>query len=65
MFYIVNIHQVLIIEGETGSGKTTQIPQYLKDAGFCDGKVSIFVLYSSIYSHNAHIAIKYIYIFLI
>lgn len=22
-------HQVLIIEGETGSGKTTQIPQYL------------------------------------
>lgn len=29
--------QVLIIQGETGSGKTTQIPQYLKDAGFCDG----------------------------
>lgn len=22
-------HQILIIEGETGSGKTTQIPQYL------------------------------------
>lgn len=22
-------HQVLVIEGETGSGKTTQIPQYL------------------------------------
>ena len=32
-------HQVLIIEGETGSGKTTQIPQYLHEAGFCkDGK---------------------------
>ncbi|XP_050515877.1 pre-mRNA-splicing factor ATP-dependent RNA helicase DHX16 [Diabrotica virgifera virgifera] len=32
-------HQVLIIEGETGSGKTTQIPQYLYEAGFCeDGK---------------------------
>lgn len=32
--------QVLIIEGETGSGKTTQIPQYLRDAGFCaDGKI--------------------------
>ncbi|CAG2108370.1 unnamed protein product [Medioppia subpectinata] len=28
-------HQVLIIEGETGSGKTTQIPQYLHEAGFC------------------------------
>ena len=25
-------HQVLIIEGETGSGKTTQIPQYLAKA---------------------------------
>ncbi len=33
----VRAHQVLIIEGETGSGKTTQIPQYLKEAGFCDG----------------------------
>ncbi|XP_043285396.1 probable pre-mRNA-splicing factor ATP-dependent RNA helicase mog-4 [Venturia canescens] len=29
-------HQVLIIEGETGSGKTTQIPQYLYEAGFTD-----------------------------
>ena len=29
--------QVLIIEGETGSGKTTQIPQYLHEAGFTDG----------------------------
>ncbi|KAJ1651081.1 hypothetical protein IWQ61_008270 [Dispira simplex] len=26
--------QVLIIEGETGSGKTTQIPQYLYEAGY-------------------------------
>lgn len=32
-------HQVLIIEGETGSGKTTQIPQYLYEDGFtADGK---------------------------
>ena len=29
----------MIIEGETGSGKTTQLPQYLYEAGFCkDGK---------------------------
>lgn len=28
----VHDHQVLIIEGETGSGKTTQIPQYLYEA---------------------------------
>ncbi|CAB3409218.1 unnamed protein product [Caenorhabditis bovis] len=35
----VRDHQVLIIEGETGSGKTTQLPQYLYEAGFCeDGK---------------------------
>ncbi|XP_043680354.1 pre-mRNA-splicing factor ATP-dependent RNA helicase DHX16 isoform X2 [Vespula pensylvanica] len=27
-------HQILIIEGETGSGKTTQIPQYLYESGF-------------------------------
>jgi pre-mRNA-splicing factor ATP-dependent RNA helicase DHX16 len=35
----VTAHQVLIVEGETGSGKTTQLPQYLYEAGFCkDGK---------------------------
>ncbi|KAJ4851210.1 Pre-mRNA-splicing factor ATP-dependent RNA helicase DEAH10 [Turnera subulata] len=31
----VKKHGVLIIVGETGSGKTTQIPQFLFDAGFC------------------------------
>ncbi|KAK3222843.1 hypothetical protein Dsin_009868 [Dipteronia sinensis] len=31
---------ILIIVGETGSGKTTQLPQFLFQAGFCrDGKV--------------------------
>ncbi|KAJ4842063.1 Pre-mRNA-splicing factor ATP-dependent RNA helicase DEAH1 [Turnera subulata] len=30
----VKDHQVLIIVGETGSGKTTQIPQYLHEAGY-------------------------------
>ncbi|XP_055858285.1 pre-mRNA-splicing factor ATP-dependent RNA helicase DHX16 [Episyrphus balteatus] len=34
-------HQILIIEGETGSGKTTQIPQYLIDAGFTKDKKKI------------------------
>ncbi|GAA6043501.1 hypothetical protein JCM8097_002244 [Rhodosporidiobolus ruineniae] len=35
----VKNYQVLVIEGETGSGKTTQLPQYLYEAGYCkDGK---------------------------
>lgn len=47
----VREHQVLIIEGETGSGKTTQIPQYLHEAGFTDGGtigVNIAILFVSI-----------------
>ncbi|XP_059639586.1 pre-mRNA-splicing factor ATP-dependent RNA helicase DEAH1-like isoform X1 [Cornus florida] len=36
----VEDHQVLVIVGETGSGKTTQIPQYLHEAGYTKrGKV--------------------------
>ncbi|XP_048117173.1 pre-mRNA-splicing factor ATP-dependent RNA helicase DHX16 [Alosa alosa] len=34
-------HQVLIIEGETGSGKTTQIPQYLMEEGYNAGGLKI------------------------
>ena len=38
LLYLILL-QILIIEGETGSGKTTQIPQYLYEAGFTkDGK---------------------------
>ena len=32
----IDQYQILIIEGETGSGKTTQVPQYLYESGFCD-----------------------------
>lgn len=34
----VDKSQVLIIVGETGSGKTTQLPQYLYEAGYSRGK---------------------------
>ena len=37
----VQEHQVLIVVGETGSGKTTQIPQYLYEAGLCDGNKKV------------------------
>ncbi|GIY30037.1 pre-mRNA-splicing factor ATP-dependent RNA helicase DHX16 [Caerostris darwini] len=30
----IESHHILIVEGETGSGKTTQIPQYLYEAGY-------------------------------
>lgn len=33
----VRTHQVLVVIGETGSGKTTQITQYLAEVGFADG----------------------------
>ncbi|ESQ55769.1 hypothetical protein EUTSA_v10024349mg [Eutrema salsugineum] len=31
---LIEENQVLVIVGETGSGKTTQIPQYLREAGY-------------------------------
>jgi pre-mRNA-splicing factor ATP-dependent RNA helicase DHX15/PRP43 len=38
-------NQVVIVEGETGSGKTTQIPQFLssKDLNEAIYKISIFI----------------------
>ena len=35
-------HQIVIIDGETGSGKTTQIPQYLHEVGYSKlGKIGV------------------------
>ncbi|XP_034166768.2 probable ATP-dependent RNA helicase DHX40 [Pangasianodon hypophthalmus] len=38
----VKENQFLVVTGETGSGKTTQLPQYLYQAGLCrDGKIGV------------------------
>lgn len=40
LLYLVETYPVTIVVGHTGSGKTTQLPQYLDQAGWCeDGKV--------------------------
>uniref|UniRef100_A0A0E0BYX7 RNA helicase n=1 Tax=Oryza meridionalis TaxID=40149 RepID=A0A0E0BYX7_9ORYZ len=37
ILYLVERHATTIVVGETGSGKSTQIPQYLKEAGWAEG----------------------------
>eukprot|EP00887_Chlorella_sp_A99_P002951 scaffold24.g2951.t1 len=37
ILYLVEAHATTVIVGETGSGKTTQIPQYLAEAGWTAG----------------------------
>ncbi|KAI0997151.1 putative ATP-dependent RNA helicase [Podosphaera aphanis] len=39
LLYLIETYPVTIVVGETGSGKTTQIPQFLEQSGWCaDGK---------------------------
>ena len=40
---ILKTKKIMIIEGETGSGKTTQIPQYLYENGYCEKNKKICV----------------------
>lgn len=40
LLYLIETFPVVIVIGQTGSGKSTQIPQFLEQAGWCtDGKV--------------------------
>lgn len=40
LLYTIETYPVTILIGPTGSGKTTQLPQFLEQAGWCnDGKV--------------------------
>jgi ATP-dependent RNA helicase DHX37/DHR1 len=32
----INENEIVIISGETGSGKTTQVPQFLYEAGYAE-----------------------------
>lgn len=37
LLQLIKSHHTLIVVGETGSGKTTQIPQFLHEAGLLSG----------------------------
>ncbi|KAK2586108.1 hypothetical protein KPH14_008387 [Odynerus spinipes] len=40
IIYLLEKYQTLVLVGETGCGKSTQLPQYLLEAGWCeDGKI--------------------------
>lgn len=40
LLYLIETYPVTIVVGETGSGKTTQLPQFLEQAGWCqNGKL--------------------------
>lgn len=40
LLYSIETHPVTIVVAATGSGKTTQIPQFLQESGWCsDGKM--------------------------
>lgn len=35
LLYTIETHAVTIVVGQTGCGKSTQLPQYLEQAGWC------------------------------
>lgn len=43
ILYAVEHHACTILVGETGSGKTTQIPQYLLEAGWNEGNLNFLL----------------------
>lgn len=43
LIYAVETNPVTVLIGHTGSGKTTQLPQFLYRAGWCSGAKAIAV----------------------
>ena len=43
ILYALETHRVLVVVGETGSGKSTQLPQYLMENGWTNSKQMICV----------------------
>lgn len=43
LLYMVESHQVTIVIGQTGSGKSTQIPQFLEKGGWCQDRKAIAI----------------------
>jgi ATP-dependent RNA helicase DDX35 len=39
LLYLIETHQVVVVVGHTGSGKTTQLPQFLSESGWTQGKM--------------------------
>lgn len=37
LLYLIETFPVVVVVGQTGSGKSTQIPQFLEQAGWCTG----------------------------
>ena len=55
LLYAIETYPVTIIVGETGSGKTTQIPQFLYKGGWTSDGSVIAVTQVSILSHQLQI----------
>ena len=55
ILYLVEHHATTVIVGETGSGKSTQIPQYLLEAGWCSGRPPLEHSHRSVTARVAHV----------